>query len=106
MANDALPSETAEKVRARIRRSVSRQHICLDRRSEGRSAAVWRSHFCVDRIAAGEIDFFSGLEEIRILRRRWMMCAGARCSFSPTWTYGGRARAQTEARSSACDHLS
>jgi len=65
MANDALPSETAEKVRARIRRPVSRQHICLDRRSEGRSAAVWRSHVCVDRIAAGEIGFFSGLVDKR-----------------------------------------
>src|SRR4051812_32833353 len=41
--------ETAENVRAGIRRPVSRQHICLDRRSEARSAAVWTARFCVDR---------------------------------------------------------
>src|SRR3954454_7432037 len=60
-------SETAEIVSARIRRPVSRQHICFDSRSEGRSAAVWRSRFCVDRITDGEIDFFSGLVENRYL---------------------------------------
>jgi hypothetical protein len=59
----ALLWETAEKVRPGIRRPVSRQHICFDRRSEGRSATVWTSHFRVDRIAAGEVDFFSGLVE-------------------------------------------
>src|SRR4051812_26374269 len=57
--------ETAEKVRASIRRPVSRQHICLDGRSEGGSAAVWRSRFRVDRIVAGEIEFFSGLAQKR-----------------------------------------
>jgi hypothetical protein len=60
-----LVHETAEKVRAGIRSPVSRQHICFDRCSEGRSAAVWTSRFCVDRIAAGEIDFFSGLPHQR-----------------------------------------
>ena len=57
--------ETAEKVRAGISKPVSRQHICFDRRSEGRSVAVWTSRFCVDRIAAGEIDFVSGLPQQR-----------------------------------------
>ena len=65
-----LLHETAEKVRARLRRPVSRQHICFDRCSEGRSAAVWTSRFCVDRIAADEIDFFSGLPHRRH-DRRW-----------------------------------
>jgi hypothetical protein len=56
-------SETAEKVRHRIRRPVSRQLICLGGRSQARRTAVWTSRFGVDRIAAGEIDFFSGLVE-------------------------------------------
>src|SRR3954452_24998068 len=63
-AGDTEPSETAEKVPASIRRPVSRQLICLDRWSEGRSATVWRSRFCADRIAGGEVDFFGdGLVE-------------------------------------------
>jgi hypothetical protein len=54
-------SETAEKVRHRIPSPLSRQHIRLGRHSQARRRAVSTSHFGVDRIAAGEIDFFSGL---------------------------------------------
>jgi hypothetical protein len=40
-----------------------RQQICLGRRSEARRTAVWTSRFGVDRIAADEVDIFSGLVE-------------------------------------------
>ena len=64
LASVVLFHETAESP-DRDRRPVSRQRICFDRRSEGRSEAVWTSGFGVDRIAAGEIDFFSGLPHQR-----------------------------------------
>ena len=57
------PSETAEKVRGEIRSPVSRQQISLDVLAEAVRRAVWTSQNRVDRIAAGEIDFFSGLVE-------------------------------------------
>src|SRR4051794_4305908 len=59
------PSETAEKVQARIGRPVSRQEICLDQHSEPRRTAASTSAFRVDRIGAGEIYFFSRLVEKR-----------------------------------------
>src|SRR5947209_7616293 len=58
-----IPSETAEKVRSRIRRPGSRRVICLDGSSEARRTAAWAPPVAVDAIAAGEIDFFSGLVE-------------------------------------------
>src|SRR3954468_2373142 len=56
-------SETAEKVRARIRKAVLRQLICLDASSKARRTAARMSRFGVDRIAVDDIDFFSGLVE-------------------------------------------
>jgi hypothetical protein len=61
-------SETAEKVRARIGRPVSRQEICLNQRSEARRTAASTSAFRVDRIGAGEIDFFSSLVDMQHFR--------------------------------------
>jgi hypothetical protein len=64
VAEVSSSSETAEKVRAWIQGAVSRQVICLDRPSQARRTAALTSPFRVDPIAAGVIDFFSGLVEI------------------------------------------
>src|SRR3954470_15462963 len=61
----ASSSETAEKVRRRFRSRVSRQQISLDVLAEAVRRAVWTSRNRVDRIAAAEIDFFSGLPQKR-----------------------------------------
>ena len=49
--------ETAEKSAIEPGYLVTRQQICLGRRSEARRTAPWTSRFGVDRIAADEVDF-------------------------------------------------